>query len=200
MSRALDTMGIRAGVKRTRLTLVLIFAFFALPLAVAWMLNFTGGFTPGATTNHGTLVQPVRPVSAAGLFDAGGAALNAGYFKGKWTLLYRNTGVCGDACHQVLYVVRQVRLAQGKNIERVQRLLLLDGAAMPVWVGEVAGHYPGLTVARAAAAQDAQVFGPAERIYLVDPLGNLMMEYALDADPRGMIKDIERLLRISYVG
>jgi hypothetical protein len=201
MSGTIETTGAgTASVKRSRLTLILILAFFALPLVVAWILNFKGGFTPTATSNNGTLIQPVRPVSAAGLLDRHDVALNADYFQGKWTLLYRHVGDCGDTCHQALYTVRQVRLAQGKNIDRVQRLLLLEGAAMPTWVSEVVEHYPGLTVARSAIGKDAEGFGVAGQVYLVDPLGNVMMEYALDANPRGMIKDLERLLRISYVG
>ncbi|MBI5041768.1 MAG: hypothetical protein HZB57_11400 [Gammaproteobacteria bacterium] len=189
-----------ARVRRARLTLILIFAMFALPLVVAWVLNFMTDFTPGETANHGTLIKPVRPVTAAALLDLKGAALGANYFKGKWTLVYRQAGECGDACHQALYVLRQVRLAQGKNVDRVQRLLLLEGAAMPVWGGEVAEHYPGLAIARAATATDIAAFAPAGRIYLVDPVGNLMMEYAVDAVPRGIVKDLERLLNVSYVG
>lgn len=186
--------------KRSRATLVLIFILFALPLVTAWLLNFAGDFKPGATVNTGTLIQPVRPVGAARLTDLQGAALGPAYFNGKWTLLFRHAGDCGDACHQVMYVLRQVRLAQGKNIDRVQRLMLLDSGTSPAWAAAVTQHYPGLALARAATAQDVAVFPPAGKIYLVDPLGNLMMEYALDADPRGMIKDLERLLRISYVG
>lgn len=189
-----------ANVKRTRLTLVLIFALFALPFMLAWVLNFVGDFAPGETVNRGTLIQPVRPVTADGLVDAQDVVLAQDYFRGEWTLLYRHAGDCGDPCHQTLYVLRQVRLAQGKNIDRVKRLLLLEGAAIPAWAGETAQHYPGLDIARAATPDAAKAFPPAGRIYLVDPLGNLMMEYALDADPRGIIKDLERLLRISYVG
>lgn len=189
-----------ANVRRTRLTLVVIFALFALPFVLAWVLNFVGHFTSGTTVNHGTLIQPVRPVTADGLVDAQGNALAADYFKGEWVLLFRHAGDCADTCHQSLYVLRQVRLAQGKNIDRVKRLLLLEGAAMPAWAGEVARHYPGLDIARASTSGASAAFPAAGRIYLVDPLGNLMMEYALDADPRGMIKDLERLLRISYVG
>jgi hypothetical protein len=189
-----------ANVRRTRITLIVIFALFALPFLLAWVLNFVGHYTPGATVNHGTLIQPVRPVTAQGLVDAQGAALDAGYFKGEWVLLFRHAGACGEACYQALYVQRQVRLAQGKNIDRVKRLLLLEGAVMPSWAGEVAQHYPGLDIARAATPEASAALPAAGRIYLVDPLGNLMMEYALDTDPRGIIKDLERLLRISYVG
>lgn len=188
------------SVKRTRLTLVLIFAFFILPFALAWILNFSGDFTPHATANHGALIQPVRPVHAAALVDMRGQAITPPLFQRDWTLVYRLAGDCDEACHRVLYVLRQVRLAQGKNIDRVQRLLLLDAAQAPDWVAEVQAHYPGLVVARPVDAGAVSEFPGPHRIYVVDPLGNLMMEYAPDADPRGIIKDLERLLRISYVG
>ncbi|MFN2308291.1 MAG: SCO family protein [Gammaproteobacteria bacterium] len=188
------------AVNRGRLTLIVIFAFFALPLGVAWLLNFGGEWVPGATVNHGTLVQPVRPVDTVDLVDAAGAALEPDLFRGEWTLVYRLAGECDAVCHQVLYVLRQVRLAQGKNIDRVRRLLLLDAVQTPPWVGEVQTHYPGLHIAHPNRAGGADRFPAPGRIYLVDPLGNLMMEYAPDAEPRGLIKDLERLLRISYVG
>jgi len=38
------------------------------------------------------------------------------------------------------------------------------------------------------------------RIYIVDPLGNLMMSYPADADPSKMRKDLSRLLKVSHVG
>ncbi len=201
MSGSVDTTATTpTGVTRTRLMLVLIFAFFALPLVVAWVLNFTGDFIPASTTNNGTLVQPVRPVTAVDLFDVQGAAVNADYFIGKWTMVYRHTGACDDACQKTLYTLRQVRLTLGKNIDRIQRLLLVEGATMPAWTAEAAERYPGMDVARAMNGAAAAAFGVAGRIYLVDPLGNLMMEYTLDAEPRGMTKDLERLLLISYVG
>ena len=188
------------GNKRSRWTLVLIFALFLFPFVGAWVMNFFADFTPEATTNHGTLVQPVKPVHATGLADAQGAALDTEYFQGKWTLVYPLAGECGDVCHQVLYMLRQVRLAQGKNIDRVQRLFLLETASIPGWVAGVEQHYPGLTIAHPVDAGLNTGFPASERIYLVDPMGNLMMEYAVDADARGMVKDLERLLRISYVG
>ena len=40
----------------------------------------------------------------------------------------------------------------------------------------------------------------AGRVYLVDPLGNLMMGYQPEDEPSGMIKDLERLLKYSGLG
>jgi hypothetical protein len=34
----------------------------------------------------------------------------------------------------------------------------------------------------------------------VDPLGNLMMRFPLDEDPKGMLEDIKKLLRLSRIG
>jgi hypothetical protein len=38
------------------------------------------------------------------------------------------------------------------------------------------------------------------RVYLIDPLGNLMMSYAPDAKAKGMLEDMKRLLRLSSIG
>ncbi|RRQ22115.1 hypothetical protein [Thiohalobacter thiocyanaticus] len=67
-----------ASPRRGRLVLVLVFAFFALPLAVAWVMNFAGGWVPKASANHGTLIQPVRPVELQGLVAPGRAGLRPG--------------------------------------------------------------------------------------------------------------------------
>jgi cytochrome oxidase Cu insertion factor (SCO1/SenC/PrrC family) len=37
----------------------------------------------------------------------------------------------------------------------------------------------------------------SESIYLIDPYGNLMMQYKKGTNPSGIIKDLERLIRIS---
>lgn len=183
---------------RSRLTLLMIVAFFGLPVVVAWILNFGADFTPPATANHGALIQPVQPVTAEGYEDTQGVALAADFFLGEWTLVYRVSGNCAEACLHSLYRMRQVRLSQGKNIDRIKRLLIVDAAASGAWLAEVQTHYPGLVLVRQTG--DATQFQAGNHIFLVDPLGNLMMDYAPEVEPRGMIKDLERLLRISYVG
>ncbi len=40
----------------------------------------------------------------------------------------------------------------------------------------------------------------SERIYLIDPLGNLMMFYDAGAKPKGMLEDMKRLLGLSHIG
>jgi hypothetical protein len=52
----------------------------------------------------------------------------------------------------------------------------------------------------ALLARFAEPGAPPERIYLVDPLGNLMMRFPRDPDPKLMMKDLSRLLKASQIG
>ena len=40
----------------------------------------------------------------------------------------------------------------------------------------------------------------ADTVYVVDPLGNLMMSYDARQDPRGLLEDLKKLLRLSHIG
>jgi hypothetical protein len=55
-------------------------------------------------------------------------------------------------------------------------------------------------VAGASNGAGASSGGQAPRVYLIDPLGNLMMSYAAEAKPKGMLEDMKRLLRLSSIG
>jgi len=37
-------------------------------------------------------------------------------------------------------------------------------------------------------------------IYLVDPLGNLMMRFPPDLEPKSLLKDLKHLLKVSRIG
>lgn len=175
--------------KRGRLKLVLLGAFFLLPMAASWLVWWLD-LAPGTTSNYGTLLEP-RPLAQAPLAS----------LKGKWVLVQFDGGACSADCERKLYFMRQVRRAQGKEMQRVARLWLLTDAVQPA---------PTLLAAiedTAIGAPDAALVAlfPAERsvtehIYLVDPLGNLMMRFPRDPDPSRVIKDLRRLLKVSGFG
>jgi len=98
--------------------------------------------------------------------------------------------------------MRQVRQAQGKEMDRVERVWLIDDSEKPDV--SILQALPGLWVAR-GSAQAISAALPAERssrehVYLIDPLGNLMLRFPPDADPRQMINDLARLLKYSRSG
>jgi hypothetical protein len=45
-----------------------------------------------------------------------------------------------------------------------------------------------------------QVEALAPGIYIVDPLGNLVFHYALDAAGKPVLQDLKRLLKVSQIG
>ena len=98
--------------------------------------------------------------------------------------------------------MRQVRLAQGKEMGRVERAFLITDKA-PLTPKKLA-PYDGTRLLRAGGKGVLENFpaaGPrAAHIYLVDPLGNVILRYPRDPDPRRMIKDLQRLLKVSRIG
>jgi hypothetical protein len=195
-----------ATVWRQRLYLVFIVACFAVPLAVAWWL--ADDWRPGGSAQHGELLDPAQPLADLRFTSLEGLSLDAAAFRGFWALIHTASAAeCSPSCQTALYDMRQVRLALGRDLERVKTLVLLDGSPtdeLRQWLAvEHAEMAVGVTD---VATQDRLngVFptpGPAgEWIYLVDPLGNLLMRYPVTVDPSGILKDLKRLLRLSKIG
>ena len=125
--------------------------------------------------------------------------------------MYIDDSSCDEVCQRNLYNMRQIRLAVGEDTHRVRRLMVLtDGAASEV-LGKVLTGHEGLTVATADPPHLADFLAqfqlqsgddPAreQRLYILDPLGNLVLFYAPDADPKGILGDLERLLKASQIG
>ena len=147
----------------------------------AWYFKWGTG-SPG---NYGELVTP-RPL-AGPPFDA---------LRGKWVLVSFDSAVCDAYCERKLYFMRQVRTAQGKDQARIERLWILAAPDAPR--AELAPVIEGTRI----AATGAEGFpgNPVDHIYVVDPLGNLMMRFPRDPDPSRMLKDLQRLLKYSRVG
>ncbi|HVP08490.1 MAG TPA: cytochrome C oxidase subunit I [Burkholderiales bacterium] len=174
-----------------RVKLALLAAFFVLPVAAGWLI-WALDLAPGNAGNYGTLLRP-QPVALPA-----DAAL-----KGKWVLVQFDGGACSAACERKLYFMRQVRRAQGREMERVARLwLITDGvqprpALLQAIEGTVIASRSGIDAADGAFPAEGSV---TDHIYLVDPLGNLMMRFPKDPEPARVIKDLQRLLRASSFG
>ncbi|MBI4989482.1 MAG: hypothetical protein HZC23_11735 [Rhodocyclales bacterium] len=156
---------------------------------------------PKARMNHGDLLQPAR-LPAKPLPLLSGGEFRFEQMKGKWLLLQIDSGSCDARCREKLYAMRQIRLAQGKDMVRLERVWLVsdDGRPAP----DLLAEYEGTLVVRAAGSEALAAFpaptDPAAHLYLVDPQGNLMMRFPERPDPTRMIKDLQRLLRPSRIG
>jgi hypothetical protein len=161
--------------------------------------------------NRGDLIDPARPLPELSLPAAARDAdhqTKADFLKGKWTLLYYGAGDCSARCRTDLYNTRQIRIALNRDMDRVQRVFLAEGECCD-WPFLEKEHPDLLTVRATPEAAPLVTLLPAvdgilplqaDRVYLIDPLGNLMMSYAPNARPKGMLEDLKRLLGLSHVG
>jgi len=196
--------------RQRRLLVGLALLFFA-PLGLAFYLYYGHGtWHPGGRVNAGELIQPARPLPALALPLLASGSTEPNFLRGKWTFLYVTTGPCSEGCRTRLYDTRQVRLALDRDMNRVQRVFIADAGCCDAQF--LHDQHPDLIAIRADAA-DAPLLAllpgldPAPgttvtspRVYLIDPLGNLMMSYAADAKSKGMLEDMKRLLRLSSIG
>ncbi len=180
-----------------RAKLLLIMAIFALPIVA----SFTAYrfYRPRPTANHGELLLPPAQVSAQALPTPDGGTFSFASLQGRWALVVPDSGRCAEACREKLTTVRQVRLALGRNASRVARVFVVDDRRAPD--PELMKAFEGTEVALA----DGSAIGPAARgdrahVYLVDPNGNVMMRWPQGGAPKGMLQDLERLLKASQIG
>lgn len=203
-----DTEPVRlpdAVVRRGRRKLLLLAFVCVLPVLASYLMFYL--WQPSGRVNHGTLLTPAAlpERTLAGL--AGQPALTAAELRERWTLVVVAGAACTPACERALYVARQSRIAQGQEMERVGRLWLVADAG-ELSADDFAARFGAHEDLRAARAEDGWLAHfPAAHdgaIFLVDPLGNVMMRFDDQADAvtgaRELTKDLQRLLKYSALG
>lgn len=202
----------QSGFLSSRQALVLLGLLFMTPAFVAWVMHNSSeqGWRPQGTTNRGMLVHPARPLALPEVMMVAGQSAND-FLQGRWTLLYIGDADCDAVCNENLYKMRQIRTAQNENMRRIQQLYLVRDEALPAALTALlANDYKDTAVTLMTTDQVQQIapyflidgvsMQAAERVYIIDPLGNLMMYYPPDADPGGMLKDLKKLLKYSKIG
>jgi hypothetical protein len=190
-----------ATIRYGRLKMLLIFAVCASPVLLGTLAYWF--YRSESTTNYGSFIEPQR--QAVGLES----------FRGKWVMFTIDSPQCDEFCAKRLYLMRQLRLTQGKDKDRVERVLLLSepGKAefLTSGVESLEKVHEGMHQLFLDADQRARLLGiegqtpstdrTADKgIYLVDPLGHVMMRFPDDPDPSRMKKDLGKLLKWSRVG
>lgn len=176
-----------------------LFGVFAVPVVAAYLAYF--GWRPAGHTNYGDLLK-VAPLQQTAGATHDGTPLDLEALRGMWLMVHVGPASCDAACVRQLYLMRQIRIAQGKEQSRIERLWVLTdtGAVDPALLPD----YPGLHVWRPADAAFVEQFpagdSRAGHIYLVDPLGNLMLRFPVQPDPKRMMKDLRLLLKASQIG
>lgn len=191
---------------KSRMFLIGVFAVFFGPLLIAtWLFYVPNSWMSSKTQNHGELIHPAIPLDDFTLTSINGDTWGKPQFMGKWTLLYIGDESCDLYCEASLFKMRQVRLTLGRDSQRVQRKYLgIDNEKNKQNINEIMKAYPHMQVnwfKLSGIKNSLSLFKLQKNfIYLIDPLGNLMMQYSQDATSKGIQKDLKRLLKFSKIG
>lgn len=180
-----------------------VIAICAAPLVLSYLTYYV--IKPQSRNNYGDLIDPrnfpIPPLQGRTL-DGKPQELDA--YKGKWIILQVDGGDCQQYCQKKLYEMRQLRLTQGKEMTRVERVWLitdkqpLDTMLMREYDGT---HMMRVDPARVSAWLPVeQGTSASDHLYMIDPLGNLMMRFPKDADPNRVKRDLGKLLKASKIG
>lgn len=183
----------------SRSKFLFLMGVFMLPVVAAYLAYF--GWRPAGHTNYGELLK-VAPLQQTAGHSLDGKAFNLDAMHGKWVMVHVGAANCDVDCAQQLYLMRQIRIAQGKEQTRIERLWVVTDAAAPD-AARLQSH-PGLHVWRPADASFVAQFPAAQNrsghVYLVDPLGNLMLRFPARPDAKRMMNDLKLLLKASQIG
>lgn len=198
--------------KRSIAPLIWIIVLSMAPVVAAFLVYYIPELRPDGSVNHGTLVEPQRPMPNAQqlpLTTLDGKPYDFSQLKGQWLLLAADGAACPEECAKKLFILRNTHAMTGKNVERLNRVwFITDDAEVPEKVLEA---YLGTIMLRVKPEDLAQFLtvpagmanaeeALAVPMWIMDPLGNLILEYGQDPDPFKVRKDIGRLLHNSRIG
>ena len=185
-----------------RWKLLAILLVCAAPVIASYFTYYV--IRPEGRTNYGDLIPSGVDAGAFPATRADGSATTLAELRGKWVMLAAAPAACDQPCQDRLYKIRQVRLTTGKDRDRVERVWLVTDGGAPE--PSLLAAHEGMHVLRADPAAFAATFpaaqgsAAADHIFVVDPLGNVVMRFPKDADPNRMKKDIAKLLKASRIG
>lgn len=196
-----------------RRKLIGIILLFAVPVVSAYALYFWApqDWRPHGRAHNGHLVDPARPLTGISLHTVEGKPREP-LLEPRWTLVIIGSSRCEEICVAALHNTRQVRTALGKDTLRTRRLYVAtDRVGIEEMQSLVQREHPDLALAVGEGAEVYQLdrfftvdgrspLRNANDIYLLDPLGNWLMYYKADDPPRGILKDLKKLLRLSHIG
>ena len=182
-----------------RLQYLLVAAVFIGPLIAAIWLYLAGDSAqPEGRANSGALLEPI-----VNLQDALPASPLYAEQEGRWLLVYSETGECGADCESGLYTIHQLRLMLGRESQRVARIFLHGESPADTVVssdqneGLIALEDASLSALLDSKKPDELAAGG---YFLIDPQSNLVMHFQPDLEPRVIVEDIKRLLKLSRIG
>lgn len=194
-----DVSDTAAMTRSGRWKMLLLLLACAAPVIASYFTYYV--IRPEGRRNYGELIDPQLPLPAFTGVDASGRAVPLTQLKDQWLFISVADSACDDACQKHLYVQHQLREGLGKDKDRLDWVWLRTGAP------ELAEPLKKATASATVLHVDEKLLAtwitPAagqrleDHLYVVDPIGNWMMRFPANADPKQVKRDLDRLLRAS---
>ncbi len=178
----------RASSKSKKTVLLLIALLCIVPIALAYALFMSGyRFSSLGTTNYGTIIEPMVPLSASELaYQKDRLPLKAEILKEHFSLLYVLPAECVEQCQNQIHMVQQIQIALGQYQDRLFKFVI----ALPT------SSVPGTVSAEAVLISTHSIFIPSH-LYVMDPNGNIILSYPSGWEGMRVLKDIKHLIKLS---
>ena len=185
-----------------QIKLLLIIFIFLLPFIISFLLlDDYAEDKEWETTNYGELIKPILPITNIKINTESNIS-NTNSLNGKWSLLYYLKNDCLKTCEENIYLLRQVNTALGKDMDRLQRILMFDENVK--YSLEFLTSYPGLIYIynkpNSLHGLLSSLSDGESSILLIDPLGNVILKYSEELQGKKLLKDLKKLLKLSRIG
>ena len=212
VNTSVDSKSLPTARPRNRGPLIIIFLMSLAPVLAAVLVYFNPGLRPEGSVSYGTLIEPQRPIPAAAALPAttlDGKPFDLSSLKGKWLLVAADDAACPESCARKLFILRNSHASQGKHVERLMRVwFITDDAPVPEKVLEA---YKGTVMVRIKPEVLKQFLLPqasdsgarealGKPMWIIDPLGNLILQYPPEADPEKFRNELRKLIANSRIG
>jgi len=194
--------------KKSNTTLWVMVILFGLPYVAAYYYYFNRADMDLVTSNYGTIITPARPIPDANLVKLDNSKFKLSSLKGKWVLFSVGSSSCKKDCVDNLYKIRQIKKAVGQEYKRITKLFFLKDKTNIESFKLLLKEYPDMDVIIPSGNNYNNYLSNflhegvelEDSIFIIDPIGNYMMAYPKGADASKILKDIERLLKVSKIG
>jgi len=195
---------------RSRFSLIVLLAIFLLPVILAYVVHKNPGLRPASTKNNGILYQPAVVLRDLALQTNDDKAFTLERMRVTWGLIYVGNEQCDGPCQDTLIKARNSIIAQGGEGTRIHYYYI--SATMDHRVQQqLEKVHPRMIFLHATRARLADMLaqfrieknhqpGNDNRLYLVDPAGNLLMHYPAGFKDLGLMEDLKHLLKWSHIG
>lgn len=193
--------------QRNRILILGIFAMSIIPVIIAWVLFLNPDWL-GDKINLGKLIIPPVPTERNDLLGIDTfSKANMKELPGHWIMINLiPKQECAENCQEAIHKTKQLRLMLNKELVRTRRLVILltnvdSDVFKKIWSadGRLLRARPSQNLLDKLLEIRKGVV-PDGMLLIMDPLGNLMMQYDPGFDPYDVKKDLKKLLKISQIG